>query len=247
MRWVEWHHKGVKMISELLKNSFPSYDVILPVSKKKVKFRPMTVREEKILLLAQSTKSSVEAAKAILQVVTNCFDIKFPEKLAIADMEKAFLALRSKSIGEKITFIIKSDNDKKIEISVDIESFELEGNSDDIHKIKLNDEMMLVLRNPDFSSLCDSTDENEEILKNMFKNCFYELQTADNTYKKEDVEDGDLFQFYDYMTQDQLNQFIKFVENIPRLKKTIKYDDLENKKTMTLVGIDCFFAFASAT
>lgn len=236
------------MISELLKNSFPSYEVFLPVSKKKAKFRPMTVREEKILLLAQSTKSSVEAAKSIVQVIGNCFDIKFPEKLPIADVEKAFLALRSKSIGEKITFIIKSDEEKKIEISVDIENFELEGNPEETYKIKLNDEMVLILKNPNFASLCDSPYENEEILKSMFKNCFLELQTVDNTYKKEDVEDNDLYQFYDYMTQEQLNQFKKFIENIPRLKKTIEYEDENgNKKPLTLVGIDSFFAFASAT
>jgi len=236
------------MISELLKKSLPSYEVILPISKKKVKIRPMTVKEEKILLIAQSTKSSTEAARAIIQVVENCADIKAPEKLPIADVEKLFLEIRAKSIGENLSFVIKDDDQRKVQISVNIEDFAVEGEISEKHSIAINDTMVLILKTPDFSSLSEVPYETDDILKTVFKNSFFELQTTDNTYGILDVQQDDLDNFYDYMTPEQLKEFQKFVDKIPRLKKTIEYDDSNgNKKTMTLMGIDCFFAYASAT
>lgn len=237
------------MISELLKNSLPLYDLILPVSKKKVKFRPMTVKDEKILLLAQNTKSSVEIANAVIQIIERCFDIKSPQTLPIADIEKAFLELRAKSMGEQVSFLLRIDENKKINLTVNLNEFAIEGEPVDSHSIKINNDMVLILKSPDFSSICEKPYDDEiQIYKVLFKNCFKELQTKENTYKPEDVQDDDLFQFYDYMTSEQLNEFKKFIQKIPRFKKTIEYDDGEgNKKSITLMGIDSFFAYASAT
>lgn len=201
----------------------------------------MTVKEEKILLLAQESKSIKEMARAAVKIIKNCFDIKAPEKLAIADVEKAFLELRAKSIGEKLNFSIKTDNGK-IPIEMDITTFEVEEKSNKSHKMKINDEMILVLKDPEFNYLCEIDENESDIMKNIFKYCFVELQTKTNVYVKDDISDKDLEDFYDYMTSDQVDQFYTFVKNIPRLKKTVQYsDNTGEKKTITLMGIDSFF------
>lgn len=235
------------MISELLKNSLPTYEITLPLSKKKHRFRPMTVKEEKILLLAQDTKSMKEMANAMCQIIKNCFDIKNPEKLPIADVEKAFLELRAKSAGEKVNFFLKTDKNK-IPIILDVTQFELNNFSQEKYEIKINEDMLLIVKYPEFKYLCDMDEHEQDSLKDLFKYCFYELQTKTNVYKKDDVPLEEIDTFFDYMTTNHINLFYDFVKNIPRIKKTIEYvNDEKENKTFTITGIDSFFVYASAT
>jgi hypothetical protein len=235
------------MISELLKNSLPEYEITLPVSNKKHKYRPMTVKEEKILLLAQDSKSLKEMANATVKILKNCFDIKNPEKLSIADAEKAFLELRAKSMGETVNFSIKTETGK-IPISLDITTFQVSNIGNKTHKIKINEEMMLVLKDPEFAYLCEIEENEQDIMKSLFRYCFVELQTKTNVYAKNDVNEKDLDDFFDYMTSEQVNQFYEFVKKIPRMKKTIDYaTESGENKSITLMGIDSFFVYASAT
>lgn len=239
------------MITELLKKSLPSYETTLPISGKKLKFRPMTVKEEKILLLAQKSESGPEMANALVQVIKNCFDgMENAEQMPIADVEKAFLELRAKSIGEEVNFnVICPDTREAVTIKTDLQQFELDKPKNRSNKIKLSDDMVLLLKEPDFSCLLeDDGGDSENSMKSMFKNCFVELQTSGNVFCKNEITDEDIFGFYDLMTKKQLDEFEKFVNSIPRMKKTINYKTRDNEqKTLTIMGIESFFGYASAT
>lgn len=239
------------MITELLKKTLPSYETTLPITGQKVKFRPMTVKEEKLLLLAQKTESGSEMARALIQVIKNCFDgLENPEHMPIADVEKAFLELRAKSMGEEVNFnIICPDTRESIGIKTDLQKFELDRPKNRTNKIKLSDDMILLLKEPDFSYLLEDEDlEQENNLKSIFKNCFVELQTSQNVFCKNEITHEDLFSFYDLMTKKQLDEFEKFVNSIPRMKKTINYKTRDGEeRTFTIMGIESFFAYASAT
>lgn len=238
------------MITELLKKTFPSYEVELPICKKKYNFRPMTVKEEKILLLAQKTNSGAEMAKAICQVLKNCFEnMTNPEKMAIADIEKAFLYLRGKSIGEEASFeMLCPETKESIGIKVNLENFELNKIKNRSNKIKLSDDMLLVLEEPTFSYLLEDDDPEGDNVRGMFKNCFSELQTSGNVFVRNEVSDQDIINFYDLMTTKQLEEFKKYIDSIPRMKKEINYTSKDGtQRKVTLMGIESFFAFASAT
>jgi hypothetical protein len=236
------------MISELLKESLPTYEVYLPVCKKNHKFRPMTVKEEKILLLAQQSGSAKEMGNSLVQIIKNCFhDIPYPEQLAIGDAEKALLAIRSKSIGEEATFFIRCpETQESVMIRVNMEEFSLNVGSSESTKIKLSEEMLLFMKHPTLKYLCENEEEDEQ--KRQFRVCFLELQTKDNTIKKEELSDSDLNEFYDNMTAVQLAKFTEYIDAIPRMKKQILYKTKDGtQRNMELYGIDSFFAFASAT
>lgn len=238
------------MITELLKKTFPSYEVELPISKKKYNFRPMTVKEEKILLLAQKSNSGTEMARAVAQVLKNCFEeMQNPEKMPIADVEKAFLHLRGKSIGEEASFeMICPETKESIGIQVNLENFEFDKPKNRSNKIKLSDEMLLVLQEPTFSYLLNDEDPEGDDIRAIFKNCFLELQTSGNVFVKEEVSSEDLSSFYDLMTSKQLEEFKKYINSIPRMKKEINYTTKDGIiRKVTLMGIESFFAFASAT
>lgn len=236
------------MISELLKESFPIYEVDLPISKKKHKFRPMTVKEEKILLLAQQSGSAKEMGNSLVQIIKNCFhDLANPEQLAIADAEKAFLAIRSKSIGEEATFYIRCpETQESIMTRINMVEFLLDSGISENTRIKLSDEMILVMKHPTLKYFCEDLEEDEQ--KRQFRVCFVELQTKDNTIKREELSDSDLNEFYDNMTSAQVAKFAEYIEAIPRMKKKISYKTKDGtSREMEIYGIDSFFAFASAT
>lgn len=235
------------MISELLKENMPTYDVFLPITKQKHKFRPMTVKEEKILLLAQQSRSINEMGNALIQILKNCFhDLKNPENLPIADAEKAFLSLRSKSIGEEANFILRCPETGEIlNFKLNLEDFYLESKESKNTEIKISDDMILLMQYPTLKYLSES--ENQDEIKKIFQNCFIELQTKNDTIKKEQISQSDLDEFYENMTSSQQQKFINFIESIPRIKKKIKYTTKDGvERQIEIYGIDSFFVFASA-
>ena len=91
----------------LPKVNTPTYELVLPSTGKKVKYRPFLVREEKILIMALETEDIKQITQAVVDILTECIltkGIKF-ENLSTFDIEYLFLNIRAKSIGEDINFL----------------------------------------------------------------------------------------------------------------------------------------------
>ena len=56
----------------LPKINYPTISIIIPPAKKATNFRPMLVREEKLLLMAKLSEDPTDILQAIKQVVNNC-------------------------------------------------------------------------------------------------------------------------------------------------------------------------------
>ena len=50
----------------------PTYELTLPSTKKKIKYRPFLVKEEKILLLATQSEDPKEVKQAVKDIVKAC-------------------------------------------------------------------------------------------------------------------------------------------------------------------------------
>ena len=88
----------------LPKINTPTYELVLPSTGKKIKYRPFLVREEKILIMAMESEDMNQITNAIIQIISDCLlnkDIKV-ESLATFDMEYLFLNIRAKSVGETV-------------------------------------------------------------------------------------------------------------------------------------------------
>ena len=88
----------------LPKIELPIYDLTIPSTEKVIQIRPFKVKEEKLLLIASESNDPDEMINATKQVVNNCIvsekiDI---EKLTFFDIDYIFIALRAKSVGDKI-------------------------------------------------------------------------------------------------------------------------------------------------
>ena len=106
----------------LPKIATPTYELVLPSSDRKIKFRPFLVKEEKILILAMESQDTKQIANAVKNVITNCIltrGIKV-DKLSTFDIEYLFLNIRAKSIGEDIKLNVTCPDDRKTKVPVTI-------------------------------------------------------------------------------------------------------------------------------
>jgi hypothetical protein len=234
------------MLTEILKKSLPIFEVTLPASNKKYKFRPMTVKEEKNLLLAQSEGSVSSMAKAMKNIIENCYhDIKDAGNLSLIDAQMAYLNLRSKSVSEVFDFqIICPETNEKINLKCDISLFKPNEKIENIYKVKFGNGMVLLLKSPDLNYYIEK--ETDDDLKKLFANCFVEFQTSTDSITKNDTSEDDIEEFFDSLTMDQYNILIEFFRKIPKLELELPYKTKDGvSRSVKFNGIDSFFELAS--
>ena len=133
----------------LPKIDLPLFELVLPSTGKKVKYRPFTVKEEKILLIAQESKDIKQVMLAIKQILGNCLQEINVESLATFDLEYVLLNIRAKSVNDEITFSVKDpDTEEKIELTININEIEIKKFADHDKIIKVSDDFVFLMRYP---------------------------------------------------------------------------------------------------
>ena len=98
----------------------PTYNLTVPSTKQRIKYRPFVVKEEKVLLMALESEDDTQIAEALKSIITCCVttkDFKF-DKLATFDIEYIFLNIRAKSVGEMVDLILVAPDDGETEVKV---------------------------------------------------------------------------------------------------------------------------------
>ena len=107
----------------------PTYDLELPSSGKKIKYRPFLVKEEKLLVLALESESNKEISTAIKAVLKACIQTRGVkvEQLPTFDIEYLFLNIRGKSVGEEIevNLICPDDGETTVPVTINIDDIEI--------------------------------------------------------------------------------------------------------------------------
>ena len=110
----------------LPKINTPTYELVLPSSGKKVKYRPFLVREEKILIMALESEDMNQISNGVVQILNDCIITKGVkvESLATFDIEYLFLNIRAKSVGETVDVQVTCPDDNKtsVQVSINIDS-----------------------------------------------------------------------------------------------------------------------------
>ena len=245
----------------LPKIDVPLYEITLPLLKKKVKFRPFLVKEEKILLMAAESENPDPDAVvlAIKQIINNCcasdLDI---DDLPILDFEYFFMHLRARSVGEIIDLQYKCNNilsgegedAKKCNaiVKLSFNALEVEPDVKDINqKIELTPNLGLVMKFPTFKGI-ESASKLENLLptqivaKTIINSIDY-IYDKDSIYYAKDTSEEELEDFIDSLTREQFGQIQTFFESIPRLKKNVKFicQKCAYEEELMLEGIQSFF------
>ena len=107
----------------------PTYELEIPSTDEKIKYRPFLVKEEKILLLAMESGKQTDVINAIKQIVTACTFGKLKiGTMPMFDVEYLFLNIRAKSVGEvsKLRVLCKDDGKTYANVSVDLNDIEVQ-------------------------------------------------------------------------------------------------------------------------
>jgi hypothetical protein len=243
----------------LPKVDVPLYEITLPLMKKKVKFRPFLVKEEKILLMAAESDDQNAVILAIKQIITNCLVTKIDvDDLPIMDFEYLFLHLRARSVGETIDLQYKCNNDineggeeRKCNhvVKLSFNALEVEPvlSPNENNKIELTPKLGIVLKYPTFGSLDELTEKKdisatELVLKTIISSIDY-IYDDESLYYAKDTPKEELVDFVDSLTREQFSQIQNFFENIPKLKKKLdfKCGKCGYSDNIEVEGIQSFF------
>ena len=230
----------------LPKIDLPLYELELPSNGKKIKFRPFTVKEEKILLIAQESKDPQQIMLAINQIVNNCVvDYKI-EDLALFDIEYILINLRSKSIDNTVDFTIKDpDDEEEIKLTLDLTQVKVHKTSDHTNRIKIDNTYTLFLKYPGLQNLSgalmkENMDTGESF--NILISCIDKLVSEDDVYKFSDFSKKEVDEFVESLNSDVTKDIKKFFDTMPKIRHEIPYTNSKGEqKTFVVEGTQTFF------
>ena len=235
----------------LPKISTPTYELVLPSSNKKIKFRPFLVKEEKILILAMESQDTTQIANAVKDVISHCIltrGIKV-DKLSTFDIEYLFLNIRGKSVGEDIEVMVTCPDDGKTQVptSINIDSIKVQTDKNHSRDIKLDNEYTLRMKYPSLTEFIknnfSATDMGVDDTFDLISSCIEQVYSEEESWTTEDCTKKELSQFLDQLNSSQFKEIEKFFETMPKLSHTVKVVNPNSKKECEIVleGLQNFF------
>ena len=221
----------------LPKIDVPIYNVELPLTKKKIRYRPFLVKEEKLLMMAMEAEDLKGAMTTIKQVANNCIlDEVDIDDLPVMDIEFLFLNLRARSVSEVVELSYKCNNTVKDEegnektcnhiVKLDFNLFDVKPEFNDKHtnKIELGKDLGIVMRYPTFESVEEIEDVSDvDKVFSILSTCIDYVYDADNIYYAKDVTKEELNEFVESMTRDQFEKVKDFFDTMPKLRKRVDF------------------------
>lgn len=230
----------------LPKIDLPIFEGVLPSSGETFKYRQYTVKEEKILLVAQESKETGAEILAMKQVVNNCLLDREIEDLAMFDLEYVHLVLRSKSVDNTMNFSVTDpDTEEKIELELDVENVKISSTEGHTKEIKINDDFVLFLKYPTIDAFVKITQmDSKDPLVNYFVmiSCLDKIASEDEVYNFKDYTEEEIDDFMNNLNSQVIAQIQQFFETMPRLRHELKYVNKNgDKKTFVIEGLRTFF------
>ena len=133
----------------------PTYELVLPSSNRKIKYRPFLVKEEKILIIAMESEDQKQITNAIKTVINNCILTRGTkvDKLSTFDIEYLFLNIRGKSVGENVEVILTcpDDNTTQVPVMIPLDEIKVDINPEHTKDIKLDENLTMRMKYPSLS------------------------------------------------------------------------------------------------
>jgi hypothetical protein len=239
----------------LPKIDVPTYEIDLPVSKKKIKFRPFLVKEQRNLLMAMESSESTSVHSAIRDILYNCtltenVDI---EKLPIIDIEYYFINLRGKSVGEIVESKYRCNNEVDgkecgniMDAPINLLDIQVEMDETISPEIQLTDKLSIKMKYPEFGIVKDSINlENEtEITFNMLARSIEYIYDGEQFYYGNETPIEEMVEFVEMLDQKQFEKIENFFNNLPKLKEKLEIDCKKcgYHHEINVEGLESFFA-----
>jgi hypothetical protein len=230
----------------LPKISAPEYRCVLPSNKQEIMFRPFLVKEQKILHMAIESGEESEITNAMINIIQDCIsthDIHV-KKMPSFDVEYLFLQLRSKSVGEVITFNAVHNDEKcggstKVEILID--TLEVDMSKTIEPKIMITDDVGVTLKYPNMEDSLDLTGKEIDKIFGLISKCLVNIYDKEKIY--EDISLQDKKEWIETLNQSQFQKIMSFFEGIPALSHKIEWvcGECKEEQSLEIRGAQSFF------
>ena len=202
----------------------PTYELVVPSTKKKIKYRPFLVKEQKVLIVAMETQDDAQIIEAIRTILKSCINSRIKiDDLALFDIEYIFLQIRARSISEQIELKITCPDDGETEVNVnflvdDVNVQFPEGHS---NIIKLENDVTIEMRYPNLDyfrkvNFADEELDPYDLVAQCIKNVYIGTESAGSFSFKEARE------WVDTLTASQFDKIQEFFNTMPTLRHELK-------------------------
>lgn len=229
----------------------PTYELTIPSSKRKIRYRPFLVKEEKILVIAMESNDIGDIARAVKQVLGQCILTKGTkiDKLSTFDIEYLFLNVRGKSVGETVDIKVTCPDDgvTTVPVTVDLDAIQVTFDPEHDKDIILDDKLKMRMKYP---SLDEFIKENFQVDNvgfeqsiEMIASCVDMIYSEDETWTSADFTQKEMIDFLEGLGSKQFKELEKFFTTMPKLTHEIKVKNPKTKKenTIKLEGLAAFF------
>ena len=202
----------------------PTYELTLPSSGKKIKYRPFLVKEEKLLVLALESEDTKQITTSIKTVLKNCIETRGVkvESLPTFDIEYLFLHIRGKSVGEEIevNLICPDDGETNVPVTINIDDIKVQKDKSHTKKIKLDSELMMEMKYPSLEEFIKNNFDFADDLDmdssfDLIASCINKIYNAEEVWSTADCTKKEVKDFLEQMNSLQFKEIENFFTTMP--------------------------------
>ena len=223
----------------------PIYTLTLPSTKKKIKYRPFLVKEQKLLILAMENEDQEQILDAITNTIQTCLLTKMDVKdMALFDIEYLFMQIRARSISEEVEMKVtcQDDGETTVDIKFMVDDIKVEFPKGHTNIIKLTDDLTVEMKYPDIDYFTkinfmeETPDEYELVAK-----CIKRVYVGEDDFTSDSLDESKAW--VEGLTNNQFEKIQSFFETMPTLRHVLKVKNPKTKvvNEVVLEGLSDFF------
>jgi len=238
----------------LPKISTTTYELEIPSTGKKIKYRPFLVREEKILIMALESEDMKQISNAIVQILSDCIQTRGVKvkDLSTFDIEYLFLNVRAKSVGEtvEVNITCPDDGETTVQMEIGIDTIQVQKDKNHKDTIKLDDSLSMKMKYPSLDQFVENNFEvaevNSDVNKslNVIMSCVDMIYNEEESWSASDYSKKELQEFVEQLNTKQFKEIEEFFTTMPKLSHTVKVKNPNTKveSEVVLEGLASFFS-----
>lgn len=227
----------------------PIFELNLPSTGVVCKYRPITTKEEKLLLMAKEGGERGDILAAVKQIVNNCLlepkDVI--DDLALFDLEYLYIRIRAASISNKLKLSFRDNEDEETrEFTIDLDKVEVTFPEKDRRIIPVNKKIKIEMRYPPASIYDDKKFlemSGEKVYGELAVRCIARVNDGGNvSYDWKTGKIDELTSWIDELPLEVYTHMKDFFLNLPHLKHEIKYNNKNGtERLIVLTTLNDFF------
>ena len=226
----------------------PTYELELPSTGEKVKYRPFLVKEQKNLMIASESEDETEIQNALANIISECTFGKIdPFEVPLFDIEFMFLRIRGKSVGEqiKLNVLCPDDNKTRTDITINLEDIDVHMEATHNNEISVTDNITIFMRYPTLKDMTNVGTDNTDVatIFNLIKSCVAEIRDEKTVHNRIDISEKEMEEFIDNLPSKVFENLGEFFNSMPKVQHPVKVTNPKTKKKGEIIieGIQSFF------